>query len=380
MDFSLSDIQQMMQDSASKFIQKDYNFETRRGLADSELGYSEDNWTLFAELGWLALPIEEEFGGVGGNLIDTIFLQQELGKGLVVEPFFPTSLLGASLVQKHASKEQKEEILENVISGKLKLAFAHAEGAASFDVCQTKATACKEGKAYILNGHKAVVLGGASADTLLVCARTAGQTGDKSGLSLFMVKPDQAGVTVKSYATNDGMRAADITFKNVTLDVSSILGNLDTAFDAIDLVLHEALVALSAEAVGIMEVLLEKTSEFIRTREQFGNPISRFQALQHRMADMFMETEQAKSMLYYAAIEMAEDKEDAKRAAKMLKIKIGTAARFVGQQAVQLHGGMGVTDELDVGHYFKRLTCINTLLGSRDFHMNELIKASANKA
>lgn len=377
MNFSLSDIQQMMQDSVSKFIQKDYDFETRQRLVKSDLGYSQDNWKLFAELGWLALPIPTEFGGIGGNLIDTIFLQTELGKGLVGEPIFSTLLFGANLVQKHGSNEQKKSMLENIISGNLKLAVAHAEGTAAFDIRQINTTAKKEADKYILNGHKAVVIGAKSADKLLVCARTSGQTGDENGISIFIVNSDQFGVTAKHYITNDGMRASDIKFNAVTLDDTSLLGKPGDAFNAIDQVLHEAIVTLSAEAVGIMETLLGKTTDYIQTRQQFGNPVGRFQVLQHRMADMFMETEQAKSMLYYAAIEMAENKKDAKRAAKMLKVKIGNATRFVGQQAVQLHGGMGVTDELDIGHYFKRLTSINTLFGSKDYHLNELIKSSS---
>ncbi|MBL1240242.1 MAG: acyl-CoA dehydrogenase family protein [OCS116 cluster bacterium] len=377
MDFSLSDLQQMMQDSVSKFIQKDYDFETRQSLVNSDLGYSEDNWKLFSDLGWLGLPINAEYGGIGGNLIDTIFLQEELGKGLVVEPIFSTLMLGANLVQKHGSSEQKTTMLEDVISGKLKLALAHAEGPAAFDITQISTTARKEGDKYILNGHKSVVIGGASADKILICARTSGKVGDENGISIFIINPDQQGTSTRAYTTNDGMRAADIKFNQVILDATSLLGEADTAFNAVDQVLHEAIVALSAEAIGIMGVLIDKTAEYLRTRQQFGNAIGRFQVLQHRMADMFMETEQAKSMLYFAAIEMAENKTNAKRAAKMLKVKIGSATRFVGQQAVQLHGGMGVSDELDIGHYFKRLTSINTLLGSKDYHLNELIKIPA---
>ncbi|MBU2964068.1 acyl-CoA dehydrogenase [Amphritea sp. 2_MG-2023] len=377
MDFSLNDIQQMMQDSAAKFIQNDYDFETRRGLSNSPAGYSEDNWKLFAELGWLALPIKEAYGGLDGDLVDTMVLQQEFGKGLLVEPYYATVLLGANLIQKQASDAQKLELLEPVVAGELKLALAHSEAQASFDVSQTKTRAEKQGDQYVLNGHKAVVLGAESADYLLVPARTSGVVGDAEGISLFLIDPKSAGVQLRGYATNDGLRAADIGLTEVTVPASSILGQADSAAPAIELVLNEAIVALGAEAVGIMEKLLAATSEYIKTRQQFDQPISRFQVLQHRLADMFMETEQAKSMVYFAAMEVAKGGSEASRVASMLKVKIGSAGRLVGQQAVQLHGGMGITDELDVGHFFKRLTCINNQLGTRDYHLQSLINKAA---
>lgn len=374
MDFSLNDIQEMMRESASKFIQKEYDFETRRKLSKSEMGYSQKNWELFAELGWLALPVDEDFGGIGGSVLDTIILQEELGKGLVVEPYFATALLGANLINKFARDDQKETILENVIAGTQKLTLAHSEGHAPFDLTQMRTTAQKSSNGFVLNGKKSVVLDAQNADMLLVVARTSGQNGDKNGLSVFNLTPDTAGMTIRGYETNDGLRAADITFDNVNLDETTVIGELDQAYDAVHRVLLEGIINLSGEAVGIMEKLVELTAEYLGVREQFSAPIGKFQALQHRTADMFMEKEQAKSMLYYAAIETAENAEGFERACAMLKVRIGNAARFVGQQAVQLHGGMGVTDELSVGHYFKRLTCINNLLGSRDYHLNVLVK------
>lgn len=374
MDFSLNDIQEMMRDGASRFIQKEYDFETRRKLAKSDIGYDQKNWDLFAELGWLALPIAEEAGGIGGTVLDTIILQEELGKGLVIEPYFSTVLLGANLINKFGTGSQKETILEAVISGTQKLALAHSEGHAPFDLTRMQTTAEKTDNGYVLSGKKSLVLGAETSDLLLVVARTSGDAGDKAGLTVFGIKPDHAGVTLRNYPTNDGLRASDITFSDVEISASDIIGKADHAYASVSSVLLEGIVNLSAEAVGIMEKLVELTSEYLRVREQFNSPIGRFQALQHRTADMFMEKEQSKSMLYYAAIETAEQTDGFEDACAMLKVRIGNAARFVGQQAVQLHGGMGVTDELSVGHYFKRLTCINNLLGSRDYHLNNLVR------
>jgi alkylation response protein AidB-like acyl-CoA dehydrogenase len=377
MDFSLRDIKQMIQDSAAKYIQHDYKFETRQALANSPLGYSEDNWTLFAELGWLALPIEEAYGGLGGNLADVMVLQQELGKGLVVEPFYPTVLLGASLIQKQASEEQRYVLLEQVIEGKLKLAFAHSESHAAFDISQTQTRAEKVDDTYILNGHKAVVLGAECADKFLVCARTSGEPGETRGISVFLADKGQQGITMRGYATNDGHRAANVVFKDVEVPSTATLGEADSAAKAVNEVLSEAIVALCAEAVGVMDKLLSATSEYVKTRQQFGQPIGRFQVVQHRLAEMFMETELSRSMVYFAAMEVPKGGAEGMRAASMLKVKIGNAIRVVGQQAVQLHGGMGISDELDVGHFFKRLTCINNQLGSRDYHLQNLVSNDA---
>ncbi len=373
MEFAFNEIQQMLQDSAAKFIQKEYDFEARSALISSELGYSDDHWKLFADLGWLALPFAEEYGGMGGELVDLMVLQTELGRGLVVEPFFSTTVLSGLLLQRHGSEEQKQQYLGRLIAGELKLAFAYSEPEAQQRVEDIETRAVFEQGGYVLTGHKSVVLSAPSADLVLVAARTAGKRGDRQGLSLFLVDRNADGMRLQSYPNNDGSRAADIRLEAVKVPASALLGECDTAFEAIQSTLNEAVVALAAESIGVVEKLLNTTVEYCKVREQFDQPISRFQVLQHRMAEMFMECEQLRSMVYFGAMTVPEGGANASRAASLLKVKMGSAGRLVGQLAVQLHGGMGVTEELDVGHYFKRITMMNTLLGSHDEHLQRLI-------
>ena len=367
MDFALNDIQQMLKDSAGKFIHNDYDFETRQKLSQSSLGYSEENWQLFAELGWLALPFAEDFGGLDGNATDLMVLMTELGRGLIVEPYLPTVVLAGNLIQRHGTDSQKDALIGGIIGGELKLAFAGWEAQAPDDINAITTVATGTDGKYTLNGKKSVVLHAESADKLIVAART-----NDTGISLFIVDTNAEGVTARHYPTNDGARASDLTFTEVAAE---LLGEEGTAAPAIEAVLNDAIVAVAAEAVGLMDKVLSATVEYTKVRKQFDVPISKFQVLQHDMVDMFMECEQARSMLYYAAITIGEGEPEASRkASQFLKWKIGQSARLVGQSAVQLHGGMGVTDELDVGHMFKRLTMINTLFGSMDVHLDSLIK------
>lgn len=377
MDFALNDIQRMLQDSASRFIQNDYDFDKRRSLVESDLGYSKENWAMFAELGWLGLPFTERVGGLDGSLVDMIVLQEQFGRGLVVEPYLSTVILGGNLVQRHGTDQQQSEMLNKLIEGELQLAFACFEPTSQSNVLAMQTSVKAENGVYRLSGHKAVVLGAPSADLIVVAARSSGGIGDRDGISLFLVKPDQQGVEISTYTTNDGNKAADIVFNDVLVQKSDRLGDADTAFDAIRATLNDAVVALAAQAVGLMDRLLDATVEYSQVRKQFDQPISRFQVLQHRMAEMFMECQQSRSMLYFGAITVSKNQqggaEDSDRAASMLKIKIGKSGRMVGQAAIQLHGGMGVSDELDVGHYFKSLTMINTLFGSQDEHLRRLV-------
>ena len=372
MDFSLNDMQQMMQDSASRFIANEYDFETRRKLADSELGFSERNWQTFAELGWLALMVPEEYGGLGGTIQDAIVLQEKLGKGMVVEPFFSTVILSANLINKAGSSEQKDALLSKIAEGTLKVALAHGELEASGSISSIGTEAVKEGNGYVINGRKQFVLNANASDLLLISARTSDN--GQSGISVFVVPTDSAGLTRKDYKANDGSSASNLTIEQLYVDADAVLGQFNLAADAVEETLAEGIVALSAEAVGVMETLLEKTNEYVKTRKQFDRAIGSFQVIQHRLADMFIEKEMSRSMLYFSVLEPT-NVEEAKRAASMLKVKIGNAGRLVGQSAVQLHGGMGISDELDVGHYFKRLTSLNTQMGSRDWHLNALISS-----
>ena len=372
MDFALNDIQQMLQDSAGKFVQNDYDFETRRKHSESALGYSEDHWALFAELGWLALPFEEQYGGLDGNSVDLMVLMAELGRGLLVEPFLATVVLGGNLIQRHGSAAQKETLIPAIIAGELKLAFAGCEAHNNIDITQIKTTATIDGDSYLLQGKKSVVVNAACADKLIVAARTSGNMGDKGGISLFMVESNAAGVSRRDFVTNDGGRASDIELTQVS---AVCLGEADSAYAAIQSVHNDALIALCSEAVALMDRMLKATAEYTKIRKQFDVPIATFQVLQHRMVDMFMECEQARSMLYYGALNLnSADLNEAIRACRLMKCKIGQSARLVGQTAVQLHGGMGVSDELDVGHIFKRLTMINSTFGSFDVHLDTLIK------
>ncbi|NVK54816.1 MAG: acyl-CoA dehydrogenase family protein [Alteromonadaceae bacterium] len=367
MDFALNDIQQMLQDSADKFIHNKYDFETRQKHSKSELGYSEDNWQLFAELGWLALPFEEEFGGLDGNATDVMVLMTELGKGLLVEPYVSTVIMAGNAIQRCGTDEQKAELIGSIVGGELKLAFAATEAQAPADIKAITTTATGSGDSVKINGKKSVVLHAASADKLIVAART-----DTDTIGLYIVDASAEGISAHHYPTNDGGRASDLTFKDVN---ATQLGDSNDVAAAIQAVLNDAVVAVSAEAVSLMDKMLNATVEYTKVRKQFDVPIAKFQVLQHNMVDMFMECEQARSMLYYAAITIGEgNAEAANKASQFLKWKVGQAARLVGQTAVQLHGGMGVTDELDVGHMFKRLTMINTLFGSMDYHLDSLVK------
>lgn len=368
MDFSYSDEQQMLRDSVAKFVNQDYDFDTRRKIVASDKGYSEDNWKLFAELGWLMVPFKEEDGGLGGTAVDLVGLMEELGKGIVVEPILPTVILGGGLVAEAGSAEQKEAILAPLMEGKLQLAFAFSEPQSRYNLADVTTTAKKDGDNYTINGHKAAVLNGSNADKIIVAVRTSGDQRDVDGISLLVVDGDSAGIHKRPYETVDGHQGAEVYFKDVNVPAANLLGEEGKALPVIENVIDRAALAVCAEAVGAMEVTYKKTVEYTKTRKQFGVAISNFQALQHRMAEMFIEHEQAKSIMLMAAMKSDSAGGIDRKSISAAKSRIGKAARRVGQEAVQLHGGIGVTDELDVGHYFKRLTTIQFMFGSTDWH------------
>ena len=370
MDFSFSEEQNLLQDSVARYIQNDYDFESRQKLTQTDLGYSQENWSSYAELGWFGVPFTEADGGFGGSAIDTMILMEQFGKGLFLEPFLATVVMAGGALKVAGSAAQKEKHLAAIIAGTSQGALAYAEPQSRFNLADVTTTATKNDSGYVLNGYKAVVLNGPSADLLVISARTSGEQRDEQGISLFLVPADTSGVTKRDYPTVDAGRASEITLESVQVEADALLGAEGEGLTALQQVIDEATLAVGAEAVGAMEVLYKDTVEYCKTREQFGQPIGKFQVLQHRMVDMFMEHEQSKSLMFMAAMRMDEGyNAEAQKAVSAFKVQVGKSGRFVGQNAVQLHGGMGMTEELNIGHYFKRLTIIDTLFGNTDFHL-----------
>ena len=375
MDFSLNEIQTMLADSVGKFIDNEYDFDTRQSYAGSDKGYSDAVWSMFADLGWTAVPFAEEDGGFGGGPADTMVLMQGLARGLVVEPYLANIILAGGILKRTASAAQKEEWLQPIIAGELQATLAFNEPQARYDLANVTTTATRDGDAWVLNGQKGVVLSGGTADLLIVPARTAGNVADRDGITLFAVDANTKGVSRSTYATVDGLQAAEVALDNVRVDDGRVLGKPGEGYPALDATIDDATLAVSAEAVGIMQVLTEKTVEYSKNRKQFGVPIGTFQALQHRMVDMLMACEEAQSLLVWSVMTRATDGDDSKRAVSSIKYLVGTKGRLVGEEAVQIHGGMGVTWELDVAHYFKRLTMIGQLFGNADWHLDQLASA-----
>ena len=371
MDFTFNEEQTLIQRQVEQFIQRDYDWESRQSLILTDPGYSLDNWNTFAELGWLGISISDDSGGFGGSSVDTMILMEEFGKGLVLEPFLETVVMCAELIDKAGTLEQKKDVLTDVVEGKIQLALAYAEPQSRFNLADVMTEAKLESDNFILNGFKSVVMNGPNANKFIISARTSGDQRDESGISLFLVDAEVSGLSSRDYQTVDNRRASELTLESVVIPRSCLIGELDEGFMVLDAAIDRSILAISAEAVGAMEVLYKTTVEYTKTREQFGTPIGKFQVLQHRMVDMFMEYEQCKSLLYMATMKHDEDSADAKKAISGLKYQVGNASKFIGQQSVQLHGGMGVTDELNVGHYFKRLTTIGTIFGNSDYHLKK---------
>ena len=371
MNFDFTEEQVMLRDSVARFVQDDYDFDTRRRIAGSDEAMSRDNWRIFAELGWLSIPFAEEHGGFGGNAVDTMVVMEQLGKGLVLEPYFATVVLFGGLLQRGGSAAQLEHYLPQIIGGECLGAFAYLERQSRYELADVKTTATRMDGGYRLDGEKVVVFNGASADQLIVSARTSGAQSDEGGISLFLVPADAPGVERLDYRLMDGQRVANIVFSGVELAADALVGELDKGYELMQALVLEANVALAAEAVGIMELLNAKTVEYTKTRKQFGVAIGSFQALQHRMVDTFMAYEQTKSLLYRAVCAMTDDNEDAVTAVHALKVMVDRAGKLVFGEAIQMHGGMGLTDELDIGHYAKRLMMINTTFGNGDYHQEK---------
>ena len=381
MDLALTTEQKLLQDSVERFVDKDYPFERRRQLAAGAEGFGRDNWAKFAELGWLGIPFPSDLGGVGGGPVETMIVMQAFGRGLVVEPFVSTVVLGGTLVTQGGGEAHRQALLPALAQGKLLLAFAFAEPQSRFNLADVASVARKDGRGFVLDGHKAVVFHADSADKIIVSARTGGATREADGISLFLVDAGADGLALRAYPTVDGLRAAEVTLAGVRVDAEAALGPIDGGLALIERAVDHGIAAVCAEAVGVMAALLAATQDYVKTRSQFGVPIGSFQVLQHRLVDMFMELELSKSLAHIAAAGVSDPDPRARaRAVSAAKARIGKAGRFIGQQAIQLHGGMGMTDELPVGHYFKRLTMIDTLFGDADHHLRRFAELDSDDA
>ena len=368
MDFDLSDEQRLLKDSVERFVADRYDFERRKGFIAAEGGFSRENWTQFAELGLLAVPFSEEDGGIGGGPVETMIVMEAFGRGLVVEPYLASIVLGGGILR-HVGGQS--ELIGQVAAGETILALAQMERGSRYDLNHVETKARKEGDAWVIEGEKGLVLAGDTADKLIVVARTAGDVRDEAGIGLFLVDAKAAGVSRRGYPTQDDTRAAEITFENVKAEAA--LGDPAGGYPILSRVVDEAIAATCAEAVGLMDRMRDITVDYLKTRKQFGVAIGTFQALQHRASDMVVAIEQARSMAFYATMMAASD--DAKERAQAVsaaKVQICRSGRFVGQQAVQLHGGIAMTMEYNVGHYFKRMTTIETLFGDADHHLEKV--------
>lgn len=373
MNFELTEEQQMLQDSIARFVADEYSIEARHQNVAFEQGFNPDNWKKFAELGWLSIPFNEDFGGFAGSAVDLMIVMEELGRGLVAEPYLPTVVLFGGLLAKSGNRVLQDQLIPKIIDGSLQGAFAFHERQSRFELSDVLTSAFADADGFILNGEKTVVFNGAVADKLVVVARTSGQQSDENGLTLFVVDADASGISKTSYRLMDGQLVANIRFNNVSVGAGDILGEVGQGYSVMMTVVDEALVSLAAEAQGNMQFLLNTTVEYSKTREQFGVAIGSFQALQHRMVDMFAACESNRSMLYRAVCSIDEDEgnydaADVKRNLTALKVTVGRSGELIGGESIQLHGGMGMTEEMAVGNYVKRLMIIDTMFGDADHH------------
>jgi pimeloyl-CoA dehydrogenase small subunit len=380
MDFNYTEEQSLLRDSVAGYLGDRYGFDDRQKVVKSEAGWRPEVWQAFAEeLGILGAPFSEEHGGLGGGPIENMIIMEEIGKNLVVEPYLGTVVIGGGFL-KHSGYAGAADVIGGVIGGTNILAFANAEPQARYTWHDLKTTARKDGDSYVLNGHKAVVIGAPWATHLIVTARTGGGQRDYEGVSVFLVDKNASGVVTRDYPTVDGQRASEVYFENVSVGADALLGTEGGGMPLVERVMDEAIAAVCSEAVGCMRKLHEGTLDYARQRKQFGVPIASFQVLQHRMVDMFINLEQSVSMTLMATIKLDESDEERMKSVSAAKVQIGRACKFVGQNAIQIHGGMGMTDELAIGHYFKRATMIEGQFGSVDHHLRRYEDLSLGKA
>ncbi|MCP4615467.1 MAG: pimeloyl-CoA dehydrogenase small subunit [Bradyrhizobium sp.] len=376
MDFDLSEEQRLLKESVDGLLTDSYDFDARKKYMKEKGGWSKAAWGKLAEQGLLGLPFAEADGGFGAGGVETMIVMEALGKALVLEPYLATVVIGGGFLRHGGSDAQKAAYVPSIIDGSKTFAFAQVEKNSRYDLHDVTTTAKKKGNGWVIDGEKFVVINGENADTLIVTARTKGERRDKTGVGVFLVPANAKGITKKSYPTQDGLHAADITFTGVEVGADAAIGNTDDALPLIERVVDDARMALCAEAVGLMDESLKTTVEYIKTRKQFGVAIGTFQSLQHRASDMFVAVEQARSMSMFAT--MASEYEDAKERARAIaaaKVQIGKSLKFVGQQSIQLHGGIGMTMEAKIGHYFKRLTMIENTFGDTDYHLRRVTEA-----
>jgi len=370
MNFDLSDEQQLLGDSLRKYLANQYSMDVRAKIVDSPTGWSETVWAAFAEMGLLGVPFAEEHGGFGGTAVDVMLVMEALGESLVVEPYWVNVGLAGRLIARGGSEAQQKRVLPALIQGKQRLAFAHTERTARYDLAHVGTRARRSGGGFTLEGEKRAVLHGGSADTLIVSARTSGGDTDATGIGLFLVDRGTPGVTVKEYRTIDELRAADVWLSDVAVGAEAQLGDEGRALPLIEDAADYATALLCAEAVGAIRFANEATLDYLKTRRQFGVPIGSFQALQHRMVDMVISYEQARSMACLACVKVdTAPPTERRHAVSAAKIKVADACRHVSQEAVQLHGGMGMTEELKISHTFRRLTMIGQTFGDAEHHL-----------
>jgi len=373
MDFDLTDDQRLLTDSVNRLLGDQYTFEKRRGFLKSPEGWSTALWAQYAELGLLGLPFAEEFGGFGGGAVDVMLLMQAFGRHLVLEPYLSTVVLGGTAIKLAGSAEQQGDILPGVAEGSIKLAFAHYERQSRYDISDVLTTAKASGGGYVLDGAKSVVLHGDSADKLVISARTSGARDDAAGISLFLVDGSADGLARRGYTLRDGSRAAELSLSGVRVSNADMLGELDNALPVIERVVEAGIAATSAEVIGTMETMQAMTLDYLKTRVQFGKPIGENQALQHRAAEMLVAMEQGRSMAMLASMMVDEpDAAERMRNISMAKVGVGQSGRFVSQNAVQLHGGIGMTEEYAVGHFFRRVMVVEHLFGDTAYHLDRL--------
>ena len=368
MDLTPSDEQRLLRESADRFVSETYTADHRRKIADEPLGFSADLWKQFADLGWLALPIAEAHGGLGGGAVEIGILMEAFGRGLVSEPYLSTVVISASLISECGTEAQKQALLPKIADGSLYLAFAHSERQARYDLADVTTTAKKTPNGWHLDGHKTAVLDGSAAGQIIASARVDDGSGKPGKLCLFLVPQGTRGLTARDFPRLGGGRACNLELRDVLLPADALLGDGSDVLPAIEAVIDRAMAALGAEAVGFMQTLLDQTLEYTKIRKQFGRPLSANQVIRHRLADMAMQCDEARSMALRAALMADAEPVARSRAASGAKAKIGKCARFVAEQSVQLHGAMGVTEELDIGAYFKRLLAFDTLFGSSAHH------------